>query len=77
MRFEDFPEGLGLSFSKANFVEVVRQTKNGKANIKRSFPDGPKKVTAIFVDCIPKELQILIKGIMHISLFTSLTVLIP
>lgn len=75
MRFEDFPEGLGLSFTKSNFVEVARQTKNGKPNIKRSFPGGPKKVMAIFVDCIKASNAK--ERYMHISLFTSFRVLVP
>ena len=63
IRFEDIPDACGLSYTKAQFVEEVKRTKTGKANIKRCFPSGPKKATAIFVDCLSECLQALIKGI--------------
>ena len=42
-----------------------------KANIKRSFPDGPKKVTAVFVDCIPKKVQMLVYAYLSLELIYS------
>ena len=63
IRFEDIPDVHSLSYTKAPFVEEVKKTKTGKANIKWCFPSGPKKATAIFVDCLPEGIQTLVKGI--------------
>ena len=54
IQFDDFPEELGLSFSKMQFVKAVKQAKVGKANIKRSFPDGLKEVSLYFPTVFPK-----------------------
>ena len=59
IRFED---SCSVSYTKTQLVEEVRRTKSGKTNTKRSFPDGPKKATAVFLDCLSQELQHQIKG---------------
>ena len=44
IRFEDLPASCSVSYTKPKLVEEVRRTKSGKTN---SFPDGPKKETAV------------------------------
>lgn len=62
VRYEDFPHGFNPSFTKVQFVSEVRAAKAGKCNIKRAFSDGPKKVTAVFLDMLPSALQDKVKG---------------
>ena len=50
------------SFTKVQFVNEVKAANAGKSNIKRAFPDGPKKVTAVFLDVLPSALQDKLKG---------------
>lgn len=66
IRFEDVPNHCRLSFTKFQFVEVVRKAKSGKPNVKRTFPgEQGKKATAVFIDCLPESIVDLVEGMLH------------
>ena len=57
------PEGsLVNAHFRTQLVLEVKRSSMGKTNVKRYFPDDPKKATAIFMDSLPQHIQILVQG---------------
>ena len=54
------------------FVEEVKKAAAGKANVKRTFPAGAKKATAVFLDRLPENIQHLIEGMLHVNAILQL-----